>query len=89
MNGARLKCPQNLTILVNLVPDLVVASPVCSKGLELHDLWDPFQHKPFYDYDNPRKSLIFQPLIEFESLLAKPAGCLTKLSACLRLYSPS
>ena len=22
-------------------------------GLELHDPWDPFQPKPFYDYDQP------------------------------------
>jgi len=33
----------------DLVPDLVVGSPACSRELELNDLWGPFQPKPFYD----------------------------------------
>lgn len=33
-----------------LVLDMDVGSPACSRGgLELHDPWDPFQPKPFYD----------------------------------------
>ena len=30
-------------------PGLVGDVPACSRGLELHDLKDPFQPKPFYD----------------------------------------
>lgn len=33
-----------------LVPDLVVWSPVHGRGLELGNLWDPFQSKSFYDF---------------------------------------
>jgi len=36
----------------NPVPDIVVDNPVHGKGLELDDLWGPFQTKPFYELFN-------------------------------------
>ena len=36
--------------------DLVPGNPTYTRGLELDDLWDPFQSKPFYEIGTGTRS---------------------------------